>query len=122
MVVAKGLELTLGPGVQDPILNTVVGILSLVLGLVPGLLDLGDQGVLVCLSRVLDLDTLLLEVAAQLLSIPLLVGTDCIGFPILLDDLLEILAVCGSGIRDVVIGEPALELGLMPFVIRWDGC
>lgn len=35
MVITKGLELALCPGVQNPVLGIRVGVLSLVLGLVP---------------------------------------------------------------------------------------
>lgn len=117
MVVTERLELAVGPSVQDPILDTGVGILGLVLGLVPGLLDLGNQRVLVCLCGILNFDALLLKVFAQLLVVPLLVRADCMVFPVVLDELLEILAVGGSWVRDVVVGKPTLELGLVPLVI-----
>lgn len=119
MVVTEGLQLAVGPAVQDPVFDTGIGILSLVLGLVPGILDLSDQGVLVCLGRILNIDTLLLEVAAQLLIIPLLVGADGVVVPILLDELLEILAIGGSGMRNIMVGEPALELSLMPLIVSY---
>lgn len=119
MVVKEGLELAVGPGVQNPVPDTGVGILGLVLGLVPNILDLGNQGVLVCLGGILNLDTLLLEVAIQLVCVPLLVRADGVVLPILLDQLLEILAVGGSGISNVVVGEPALELSLVPLVVSW---
>lgn len=41
--------------------------------------------------------------------------------PVGLDQVFEILAVSGGGVWDVVVGEPALELGFVPFVIGCEG-
>lgn len=46
MMITKRLELALCPGVQDPILDAEVGVLSLVFGLVPRSCNLCDQCVL----------------------------------------------------------------------------
>lgn len=116
-MITERLQLAVGPGVQDPVLDTGVGVLSLILGLVPGVLDLGNQRVLVCLGGILDFNTLLLEISAQLLIIPLLVWADSMVFPVLLDELLEILPVGGRWVGDIVVGKPTLELGLMPLVV-----
>ena len=37
--------------------------------------------------------------------------------PIVFDQILKISSVCWSGIRNVVIGEPALKFSFMPFVV-----
>lgn len=46
MMITKGLELALRPGVQDPVLDVEISVLSLVLGLVPRSCNLCDQSVL----------------------------------------------------------------------------
>lgn len=117
VMIAKGLELALCPGVENPILDVEVGILGLVLSLVPRSCNLGDECVLARLCRVLDIDTLLLQIARQLVVVPVLVGADGIVFPVGLDEFLKILAVGRGGVGDVMVGEPALELGLMPLVV-----
>jgi hypothetical protein len=47
----------------------------------------------------------------------LLVRSDGIVIPAVLDQVLKILAVSGGGIGDVVIREPAFQFSLMPFVV-----
>lgn len=118
MVVAESLELALGPGVEDPVLDGDPGGLRLILGLVPGTLHLGNESILVLLGRLLGLDALLLQVGAELVSIPRVVRRDDVGVPVLLDELLEILAVGRSGVGNVMVRKPALKLGLMPLVVR----
>lgn len=117
MLVAESLQLAVRPGIQDPVLDAKVGILSLIASLIPGALDLGDERVLVGLGGVLGLDTLGLEVLLQAVGVPRVVGRDDVVIPVVLDELLEILAVGGSGVGDVVVGEPALELRLVPLVV-----
>lgn len=109
MLVGKLLQLAVGPGIENPILDVGPGILSLVLGLIPAVGNRGEESVAVALSTLLDVDALLLEVGAQLLGIPLLVGRDGILIPVLLDQVLEVLAVGGGGVGDVVVaGSPWL--------------
>ena len=109
MLVGKCLQLAVGPGIENPVLDASPGILSLVLGLIPAVGDRGEKSVTVVLSTLLDVDALLLEVGAQLLGIPLLVGRDGILIPVLLDQVLEVLAVGGGGVRDVMVpGSPWL--------------
>lgn len=55
VLVSKRLQGTVGPGIQDPILYTSPGGLSLVLGLVPAVRYLGDKRILVRLGRLLSL-------------------------------------------------------------------
>lgn len=119
MAVAEGLELAVSPRVQDPVLHVEPGVVSLVLRLIPDTLDLVDERVLGGTGRVLGLDSLLLQVVGELGSIPLLVGSDDLVIPVGLDELLELLAVRGCRIGDIVVGKPSLELSLVPFVV---GC
>jgi hypothetical protein len=44
--VAESLELTVGPGIEDPVLDSDPALLSLVAGLIPRSLDLGNQRIL----------------------------------------------------------------------------
>lgn len=121
VVIAERLELALGPGVEDPILDAGPSRLSLVLGLIPSSLDLVEEVVLVRGSGVLGLDALELQVLAELGRVPVLVGRHDVGLPILLHQLLEVFAIGWGGIRDIVVGKPALELILVPFVVSWRG-
>lgn len=81
-MVAESLELAVSPGIQDPVLDTAVGVLCLVLGLIPRTSDLRNQRVFVRVGRILDVDALLLQVRRQLVSIPVLVRGDGIGVPV----------------------------------------
>lgn len=98
ILVGECLQLTVGPSVQNPVLDTGPGSLGLVLGLVPGTCDLSRESITVALSTFLDLDTLQLQVRGQLLDIPLLIRRDSIVVPVLLDKVREVLAVGGGGI------------------------
>lgn len=42
------------------------------------------------------------------------------GLPVLLDEVFQVFPISGAGIRYIVVGEPTLELGLVPFVVRWN--
>ncbi len=44
-------------------------------------------------------------------------SVDHFGLPVLFDQVLEILPICWRGIGNIMIGEPALELSLVPFVV-----
>lgn len=39
--------------------------------------------------------------------------------PVVLDGALELRSVIWGRIRNVVVGEPSLKLGFMPFVVDW---
>ena len=117
VLVAEGLELAVGPGVEDPALDVAPGLLRLVLGLVPRVLDLGDEALL----RVVDIAANGLEVVAQVGGVPVLVGGHDVAVPVLADQGLEVAARGGRRVGDVVVGEPALELSLVPFVVGWNG-
>lgn len=121
MAIAKGQELAVRPRVQDPVLDAEPAILGLILGLVPGVLDLGDEGIAGSLGRLLGLDALVLQVAGELLRVPLPVGRHDVRVPVRFHELLELLAVGGSRVGDVVVGKPPLELGFVPFVVCCGG-
>jgi len=108
MVVAKRLKLAVGPAIQNPVPDTAVGGLGFVLGFVPRALDLRDQRVLALGGRILGLEALELEVGRELLCVPILVRGDDVVVPVLLDNLLQIAAVRGRRVRDIVIRQPSL--------------
>lgn len=117
MLVSEGLELAVGPGIKNPILGTSQGSLSLVLGIVPCVLDLSEERILGGLGALLGLDALRLQIRGQLSRVPLLVRRDSVILPVILDEALKILAVRRSRVGDIVVREPSLELGLMPLVV-----
>jgi hypothetical protein len=119
MTIAEGLELTVGPSVQNPILDVGIGTMGLIFGLVPHTLDTIDERIPCILGRVLGLDALLLQIASEFLLVPVAVRLGNIGLPVLLHKVFEILAVGRGRVRDVVVGEPPLKLCLMPSVVRW---
>lgn len=117
MLVGKRLQLAVGPAVEDPVLGAGPSGLCLVLSLIPRVLDLGQKGILAGLGTLLGLNALLLQISAQLIRVPVLVGRDGVALPVLLDQTLEILAIGGRRVGDIVIREPALELRLVPLVV-----
>ena len=117
MVIAERLELAVSPAVEDPVLGAQPSVLGLVLRLIPESLDLVDERVFGGSGAVLGLDTLLLEIVVQLLRVPAAVGGDSIGVPVAMDELLEVLPVSRCGVGDAVVREPALQLGLVPFIV-----
>lgn len=121
MLVGEFLELAVGPGVEDPILHIDPSLLGLVAGLIPGGLNLADEGVLVSFGALLSLDALVGEPGLEVLGGPRVVGLDDVVVPVGLDELLEILPIGGSRVGDVVVRQPALELRLVPLVVSWRG-
>lgn len=137
MAIKESLELRVGPAaielerqqgtpgeqpdlrIEDPVLDVVVGTRRLILGFVPVRLHRRNQAVLVLLGTLLGLLALGAQVGLELLRVPAVVGLGDLGVPVVLDKVLQILAIGGGGIGDVVVREPALELGLMPLVV---GC
>jgi len=103
MLVTERLELAVGPGVQNPILDIDPCVLRLILSLVPGAFDLLDERVLALFGTLLDLDALLLQIIGKRGRVPAVVGLDNVVVPIALDKLLELPAVCGGGIRDIMV-------------------
>lgn len=119
VLVGKCLELTLSPSVKDPVPNAGPGLLSILLSLIPVSLDLLNKTVLGGFSLADGLGSTGLQEGAQVGAVPALVGGDDIVVPVLLDEILEVLAISRGWVGDVVVREPALKLGLMPFIIDW---
>lgn len=117
VLLSKGHELAVGPGVPGPVAHVARLLDDIVVGLVPACLGLVDQLSNSLLRGVLDSLSLGLEVVEQLGGIPLVVGLNNVVVPVLLDEVLDVLAVSGGRIRDAVVGEPTLELSLMPLVV-----
>jgi len=121
MVIAESLELAVGPGVQNPVLDAGPGLLSLVLRLVPVGLDLADEVIAAGLGRILGLDALLLQVGVELVGIPVIVGRHNIRVPVLLHQCLELLSVRRGWVGNIVVRKPALKLRLVPLVVSCRG-
>jgi hypothetical protein len=120
VAIAEGLELALGPGVEDPVLDVAPALLRLVIRLVPGALDPGDERVATLFGRLLGLKALLLQIVGELFCVPRLVGLDDVGIPFALDELLEIFPVGGGRDGDAVVRQPPLKLRLVPLVVGCD--
>lgn len=119
-LVAESLQLALSPSVENPILDTRPSSVGVLFGLVPVSADLLHQVVLGSLGLGLRLPAFGLEEGAQFSGIPAAVRGDDVVVPVLLHKGFQVLAVCGSGVRDGVVREPAFELGLMPLVVYCD--
>jgi hypothetical protein len=104
--------------IKDPIFNTSPRVLSFVFRLIPIILDLSNQAVLVGGGGILGLNTLQLQVGGELARVPVAVWLGDPGLPVVLDKILEVLAVCWCRVRDVVVRQPSLKFGFVPFVIN----
>ena len=103
--------------VEDPAFHVAHALVCLVRGLVPVALDLAEQAVLVLLSTLLCLLALGAQVVLELIRVPVIVWLGDIVLPVLLDQVLQIFTVgCGRE-RNVVVRQPSLKLGLVPFVV-----
>lgn len=71
--------------VEDPFLHVLVGVICLVRGLVPVVLDLSYEAILVLLGSLLDFLTLGIEVVLELVGVPGVVWLDDVVLPVLLD-------------------------------------
>jgi len=58
-----------------------------------------------------------LEIRLELSGLPVTVWRPNLGVPVALDEFLKICAICRCRIWDVVVTEPALEFGFVPFVV-----
>jgi hypothetical protein len=45
-----------------------------------------------------------------------------LSIPVVLNEILELFTVGGFWVGDVVVGEPAVKLGLMPLIVDWFAC
>lgn len=103
--------------VEDPVLSVAVGLVGLLGSLVPRILNLGEEAVLVLLRALLDLLASGGQVVGELRGTPVVVGLGDVVLPVLADEITQVLAVGRGGVGDVVVGEPALKLSLMPLVV-----
>jgi len=137
MAIQESFELTLGPAtptssqqtkskketidsrIENPALDTLPGSLGSLICLVPARLNLLDKPVLILLLLFIQLGPNIAEIALELCSIPSLVVIDDPRPPVVLHDLLQIIAVRGFRVGDIVIAKPAFELCFMPFVVGY---
>lgn len=54
-----------------------------------------------------------------MIGIPVIVWRCNLGLPVVLNEVLKILSICGSRVRDIVVRQPSLELGFVPFVVDY---
>lgn len=103
--------------VEDPVRGVAVGLVGLLSSFMPGILDLDNEAVLVLLGTLLDLLASGGQVVGELVEVPVVVGLSNVVLPVLLHEIGQVLAVGRSRVGHVVVGEPALKLSLMPFVV-----
>jgi hypothetical protein len=103
--------------VEDPVLNTTIGLVRRVLSLGPVHLDLLSEALGVLLGALLCLVALGGEVVLEALGVPAAIGRDDLVVPVVADRLLEALAVRGRWVRDAVVRQPTLKLRLVPLVV-----
>ena len=99
-------------------LDVAVRVVGAVRSALPVALHLGEEAVLVLLRALLHLVTLRRHPVGELVDIPAVVRLGDIVIPVGLHQVLQVLAVRGGREGDVVVREPALQLGLVPFVVR----
>jgi hypothetical protein len=105
--------------VEEPVSAVAISLVGLVGSLVPCVLNLGDEALGVLLGALLDLLAGGGQVAGELTRAPAAVGLGDVVLPVLLDEVGQVLAVCRGRVGDTVVGEPALKLSLMPFVVSY---
>lgn len=115
--VTECLQLAVTPRVKNPVLCLSRCFGGVFLSCVPAGLGLGHQVIKSVRCVIFDVLATRFEKCAKLLSIPLLVGLSDVVIPVLLNKGLEVFAVSSSGMRNVVVGKPALKLGFMPLVV-----
>lgn len=103
--------------IKDPILHTEVCLLSLVLGLVPRILNLGYESILGLFGVFLDILASILQILLKLLCVPIGIRRRDSGIPVLPDDALQFFPIGLFGVWNVVIVEPALEFVFGPALV-----
>ena len=83
----------------------------------PVTLDRVDQTVFIGVRRFLGIGSLGLEVRLKLGSFPFIVRCSNFFIPILLYKIFKVFAVRGCRVGDVIVREPALKLGFVPFIV-----
>ena len=102
-VAQEECEKKINSRVKNPVANVGVCITGFVLGLIPVLLDLGDKAILILLGAFLDGLALLHQIGLELFRRPGRVRTNYLGVPVVLDQVLEILAISRGWVRDTVV-------------------
>jgi hypothetical protein len=115
MVIRRVIEECLR--VEQPVSAVAVGLVGLVGGLVPCVLNLRDQALGVLLGALLDLLASGSQVVGELTGTPAAVGLGDVVLPVLLNEVGQVLAVGRSRVGHAVVGEPTLKLSLMPLVV-----
>jgi hypothetical protein len=106
-----------GLRVEEPVSAVAVGLVGLLSGLVPCVLNLGDEAFGVLLGALLDLLASGSQVVGELVVAPAAVRLSDVVLPVLRDEVGEVLAVGRGRVGHVVVREPALKLSLMPLVV-----
>ena len=117
MPITESLELTIGPSIQDPVLDAEPRLMGNIFGLVPVGFDLIDEGIFGRSGIVFCFLALVFQVLAQLGCVPAVVRGNDVVIPILSNEVLQILAISWSGVWDVTVRQPSLEFRLVPFVV-----
>lgn len=104
--------------VEDPVLDTAIGLVRRVLGLSPVHLDLLSKALGVVLGALLRLLALESQVLLERGCVPAGVWGDDLVVPVGLDGRLKVLAVRRARMGNAVVAEPALKLRLMPLVVH----
>lgn len=73
----------------------------------------------VLLGALLDLLALAREVRLHLVGVPAVVWRGDLVLPVGLDEVDKVLAVGSGRVRDIMVGEPSLELSLVPLVVSY---
>jgi hypothetical protein len=106
--------------VKDPVAQIGISLGDGVFGVRPCSLDLLNE-LLLCVGGAL-LQRLAPEgeVLLQLRDAPVVIRSDDVVVPVLLDEVLEVPSVRRRRVRDVIVREPAIQLCFMPLVVRWE--
>jgi hypothetical protein len=103
ILVGESLQLAFGPSIENPILDIIPGLIGILFSFVPVVLDLLDKAVLGRFDVSLGLFALVLQVLAKLDGVPAVVRSYNIVVPILSHQILEILAIGGGWVGNVVV-------------------
>jgi hypothetical protein len=93
--------------IEDPVDGVRVRFRDLVFSVGPASLYLRKEAVLILFGALLDLLALDRKVFLELRSVPAVVGSHYLVVPVVLDEILQVLAVCWSRIWHVMVGQPS---------------
>ena len=92
-----------GAPIKNPILHTGIGLMDGLRRICPSALDLTDETGLVGFATLLNLAPFRLEVCRELRSVPFMVRSCNFSIPVVLHQILQVLAVSWSGIGNIVV-------------------